>query len=142
MKLKFRSKFNHSFTNHGYLHSAVWKALYNFKIKRAQEARDNQITNFSFKMFKMIRFLRSSKCSKATVTLTFNITNACSPWTTCSVFDWKYPFWVNLVQKLNILSLSWNLVFRLIQIYRIPWRYSLFLFSTGNTFLGKFGPKD
>ena len=40
--------------------------------------------------------------------------NTCSPWTACSVFNWKYPFggggggggWVNLVQKLNIISLS------------------------------------
>ena len=33
-----------SFTNHGYLHNAVWEALYDFKIKRAQdqEARHNQ----------------------------------------------------------------------------------------------------
>ena len=42
LKLKVRLKFNHNFTNHGYLYSAVWKALYNFKIKRAQEARHNQ----------------------------------------------------------------------------------------------------
>ena len=39
--VKFRLKFNHGFTNHGYLHSAVWKALHNVKIKRAQEARHN-----------------------------------------------------------------------------------------------------
>ena len=32
-------KFNHDFTNHGYMQIAVWKGLYNFKIKRAQEAR-------------------------------------------------------------------------------------------------------
>ena len=31
LKLKFRSKFNHDFTNHGYLHSAAWKTLYSFK---------------------------------------------------------------------------------------------------------------
>ena len=42
LKLKFRPKFNHGFTDHGYLHSAVWKASYNFKVKRAQEARDDQ----------------------------------------------------------------------------------------------------
>ena len=33
LNLKFRSKFNH-----GYLHSAIWKALYNFKVKKAGEA--------------------------------------------------------------------------------------------------------
>ena len=31
-----------------------------------------------------------------------------------SIFDWKYPFWVNLVQKFKIVSLSGNLVPRLI----------------------------
>ena len=29
---------------------------------------------------------------------------------TPSVFDRKYPFWTNLVQKVKIVSLSWNLV--------------------------------
>ena len=45
LKLKFGLKFNHDFTNHGYWQSAVPKALYNFKIKRALEARHYQ---FSF----------------------------------------------------------------------------------------------
>ena len=95
-------------------------------------------------MFKIMRSLRSSKCLKTTVELTFTTqkANACSPWTACSVFNWKYLFWVNLVQKLKIISLSWNFVPRLIQICRIPWWCSLFLFSTGNTFLGKFGSKN
>ena len=59
VKLKFRSKFNHGFTNHGYLHSPVWKALYNFKIKRAQETRHNKFffqnvqNNEIFEIFKM-----------------------------------------------------------------------------------------
>ena len=47
LKLKFRSKFNRSFTNPGYLHSAVWKALYNFKIKRAQQPRPIFLSNCS-----------------------------------------------------------------------------------------------
>ena len=90
-----------------------------------------------------MRYLRSSKCFKTTVELTFTTqnANACSPWTACSVFDWKYIFWVNLVKKLKIISLSWNFVPRLIQKCRIPWGCSLFLFSTGNTSLGKFDPK-
>ena len=32
-----------AFTNHGYLHSAAGKALYNFKVKRAQEAKEKSI---------------------------------------------------------------------------------------------------
>ena len=38
-----------------------------------------------------MRFLRSSKCSKTAVELTFatHKANSCSPWNACSVFDWK-----------------------------------------------------
>ena len=41
-----------------------------------------------------MKILRSSKCSKATVDLKFTTqkASACSRWTACSVFDWKYPF--------------------------------------------------
>ena len=55
-----------------------------------------------------MRFLRSSKRLQTTVELMFTAQkeNACSPWTACSVCDWKYPFWVNLVHKLKIISLS------------------------------------
>ena len=35
------------------------------------------------------------------------------------VFDWKYPFWANLVQKVKIISLSWNLVPTVIQLCRV-----------------------
>ena len=134
LKLKFRSKFNHDFTNHGYLlHSAVWKVLYNFKIK---ESRSQDITNFSFRMFKMMGFLRSSKCSKTIVEITFTAqkANAGSPWTACSVFDWKDPFWVNLVQKLKIVSLSWNFVLRIIQICRITQYVHIFFFQPEQIF--------
>ena len=68
MKVKFRSKFNHGFTNQGYLHSAVWKALYNFKIKRDQEARHNQ---FFFQNVQNNEIFEISKCLKTTVELTF-----------------------------------------------------------------------
>ena len=42
-------------------------------------------------MFKIMIFLRSSKFSKETVELTFTTqkSNAYSPWTACSVSDWK-----------------------------------------------------
>ena len=61
-----------------------------------------------------MRFLRFSKRSKTTVELTFTTrkANACSACTACSVFGWKYSFWV------NVFSLSWNLVLRLIQLCR------------------------
>ena len=88
------------------------------------------MTNLSFKMFKRMRFLRSWKCSKTTVESTYTTQKGkvCSSWTDFSVFDWKYPFWLNLVLKLKIVGLTKNLVLRLIQICRVPWQCSLFLF--------------
>ena len=98
---------------------------------RQKEPRRQEIINFSFKMFKIMRFLRFSKFSKTTVELTFTTqkANACSPWIAYSAFDWKYLFWVNLVQKLKIVILSWNFVLTLIQMCRIPWLCSLFCFQ-------------
>ena len=114
----FDQKLNHDFTNHGYLHSAAWKALYSFKIKRSQEARHNQfffqniLINEIFEIFKMFK--------NSWINVYYTKSKRCSPWTAYSVFDWKYFFWVNLIQKLKIVSLSWNFVPRLIQIFRIP----------------------
>ena len=51
---------------------------------------------------------------------------------TFSVLDWKYTFWGSLIQKIKIVSWSWNLVSTLIWIRRIQWSCSLFLFSTWN----------
>ena len=42
--------------------------------------------------------------------------------------DQKYAFWVNLIQKFKIVSLSWNLLPRLFRMCKIQWRCSLFLF--------------
>ena len=66
------------------------------------------MNNFSFKMFKIMTSLRSLKCLKTTVELTFTTqkTSACTPRTACSVFNWKYLLYVNLVQKLKIISLN------------------------------------
>ena len=57
------------------------------------------------------------------------------------VFGRKYPVWDNLVQKIKIISWSWNLVPILIRICRIEWWYSLFLFLIGNTLLGQIWSK-
>ena len=43
-------------------------------------------------------------------------------------FGWKFNFWANLVQKVKIFSLRWNLIPRLIRISRNQWRCSLFPF--------------
>ena len=61
-----------------------------------------------------------------------------------SVSDCKYRFWANLVQNIKKVSLSWNMVPRLIRIRRVHWLCSLFLFwpkISKIPFLGKFGPK-
>ena len=45
-----------------------------------------------------------------------------------SILDRKSPFWTNLVEKIKKVSLSWNLVTKLILICRIQWRCSFYLF--------------
>ena len=56
---------------------------------------------------------------------------------TFSVLDQKYHFGATLVQKIKIVSLSWNLILRLIWICGIQWWCSLFLLYTGKTHFGK-----
>ena len=47
---------------------------------------------------------------------------------TFPVCDWKYPFWANVVKNIKTLSLSQNLVSRLIPICRIQW-WVMFAFT-------------
>ena len=61
---------------------------------------------------------------------------------TLFVLDWKYSLWTNLVQKIKIVSLSWNLEVTLIRICRIQWWYSLFSFLTGDTLFGQTWSKN
>ena len=65
-----------------------FEKLYTILIQK--EPRGQEITNFSFKMYKVIRSLRSSKPLKSTIELMFTTrkANACSPWTACPIFDW------------------------------------------------------
>ena len=53
---------------------------------------------------------------------------------TFSVLDRKHPFWANLFQQIRIVSLSWNLIPRLIRISRIHCWRSLFLVYTKSIF--------
>ena len=46
----------------------------------------------------------------------------------------------NLVQKIEIVSLSWNLVPKLIWTRRVQWSRLLFCFRPKTSFLDKFGP--
>ena len=57
-------------------------------------------------------------------------------------FSTGNTFWGNLVQKIEIVSLQWNLIPRLIRTFRIQWWRSLFLFIPEILFLRKFGPKN
>ena len=68
--------------------TVLFEELYTTTL-RQKEPRRQDVNNFSFKMFKMMNFLRSSKCLKTTVefTCTTRKANACSSWTACSVFN-------------------------------------------------------
>ena len=56
---------------------------------------------------------------------------------TLLVFDWKYHFQINLVEKIKVVIGSRNLVTRLTRTCRIQWSYSLFLFWTESTVFGQ-----
>ena len=58
------------------------------------------------------------------------------------VLDWKYHFWTNMVQKIKIVSLSWNLGPLLIRICRIQWQCFFICFRPKTPFLGKFDPNN
>ena len=60
---------------------------------------------------------------------------------TFSVSKWKYPFWANLVQKIKIVSLCWNLAPSLIWICRIQWWCWLLPFLAGNVLYGEIWSK-
>ena len=60
---------------------------------------------------------------------------------TFSVFDQEYTFWANLVQKIETVSLSRNLVPRLIRICRSQRWSLLFLFWTRNILFKKIWSK-
>ena len=59
--MKFRSIFNHGFTNHGCLHCAVLKALYSVKEKRAHKARAIQfyLQNVKIEIFKIMKMFKN-----------------------------------------------------------------------------------
>ena len=95
------------------IYTVLFEKLY--IILRQKEPRGQDTSNFSLKMFKIMRFFRSSICSKTIVELTFTAQNKrlySLPCLFC--FRLENPFWVNMIQKLKSASLSLNLVPRLI----------------------------
>ena len=95
-----------------------------------------------------MRSLRSSKCLKTTVELTFTAqkANAISSWTAYSVFLFCFqletPFLSKFGPKLKIISLSWNFVPRPISNMQNSMVMSTFSVFDWKYFLGKFGPKN
>ena len=75
-----------------------------------------------------MRFLRSSKCSKTIVELTFTTpkANACSLLDCLFCFLLELPFLDKFVPKIQ--NCQFKLKFSLIRIWRIPWWRSLFVF--------------
>ena len=59
-----------------------------------------------------------------------------------SVFDRKLLFWANLVKKIKIVSLTWNLVPRLIRTWRIYRRCWFIRFLTGIAGFGQTWSKN
>ena len=57
------------------------------------------------------------------------------------VFNRKYSFWANFIQKIKIVSLRWSLVTSLIRICRIQRCCSLFSFSIRNTLFQQISQK-
>ena len=59
---------------------------------------------------------------------------------TISLFDRIYLFWLNLVQKMKTVSLSWNLVPKLIWTSEFNGSFHFFCSRPEKPFLGKFCP--
>ena len=58
---------------------------------------------------------------------------------TFSILDRKYPFRTNFVQKIKIVSLNWNLLLRIIRIWRIQWWCWFFCFLPEVSFFWEIG---
>lgn len=104
------SKYNHGFTENGYLHSAILKDLYNSKLKRVHKAKDQpqEITNSSFKMF-IMRFLGFSKCLKTTLESTEKLaTGKAEPHSWYSYFVTNVGHYCTVIIEGIYNSLSWS----------------------------------
>ena len=58
-----------------------------------------------------------------------------------SVLDQKNSFLANLVQKIKVVSISWNLVPKLIQIWQFNYNVHFFCFRPWISLSGEFGSK-
>ena len=60
--MKYRSVFKHGYTNRGYLHCTILKALHGFQEKRAHKLRDMQffLQNVQKEIFKIFRMFKNN----------------------------------------------------------------------------------
>ena len=91
---------------------AIWTVLFEKLytiLRKKNEPRRQDITNFSFKIFKIMGSLRFSKCLKSTGELSLSLLHKKETLEVLGLlilFSTGNVFWVNLVQKLKIISLS------------------------------------
>ena len=89
---------------------AIWTVLFEKLytiLRKKNEPRRQDITNFSFKIFKIMGSLRFSKCLKTTGELSLlHKKETLEVLGLLILFSTGNVFWVNLVQKLKIISLS------------------------------------
>ena len=132
---KFGLKFSHICWTYVVLTFSVfdWKYLF------GQSWSKNQICQYELKFYHICRTY---------VVLTFSVQKyffgqSWSKNQNCQ-FELKFhhTLFLFLVKKTKIVSLSWNLVPRLIWINGIQWWCSLFLFLTINIFLGQIWSKN
>ena len=84
------------------------------------------------------KFDANNRSCQLKVKLTQTNSNMHNSWAmfTFSVLEQRKTFWVNFVEKLKIVSLSWTLVASVIRTCRIQWCCLLFLFLTLNALFG------
>ena len=76
--MKYRSEFKHGFTNRGYLHCAILKALHSFQEKRARKSRYMQffLQNVQNQIFKISRMFKNNmKFTRAACSINSKISN-------------------------------------------------------------------
>ena len=108
--MKFKSKFNRGFTNHGCLHCAVLKALYGFKGKRADKSRDMQfflqnVRNKIIKILKMFKY--NMKFTRAACWINSKISNTGKN-TTLMIFLFCHYCWLLLWCNYWRSLMLWN----------------------------------
>ena len=121
------------------MHSTVWKALHNFKIKRAQEARHYQfffqnLQNYEiFEIFEMFKSNSWINVYYKTVLVVLRL---------LVLFSTGINFLGKFVAKTQNYQIKLKFCTKTNSKMQSSIVMFIFLFSTGNTFLGKSGLKN